>query len=283
MCKITVLLLGLVLVTVTAAPGGESNSISSNALRGRDIVIVTKQNQTPMTNMNRFVDELISLLQSELGFNATMEETDVNGAVDAKGQWNGMVGRLVDGTADMAIGDLTITPDRANAIDFTVPIIESGVAVLVKKSGTESLSSLEDLLRQESIGIGAVDGGSTKAFLRRTTHPVYGRFYDRIAGSCPHTFVRTVDEGVQKAKEGNFAMVMESLTIEELANNDCDIKQLGEEMEKIGYGIGMKKDSPYTSAVSEAILIFKNTGKLEELKNKHWQKNPDLDCNKTNE
>ena len=44
-----------------------------------------------------------------------------------------MIGELVTDRADLIVGPLTITPDRAKVIDFTKPFKYQGMTILVKK------------------------------------------------------------------------------------------------------------------------------------------------------
>uniref|UniRef100_A0A3B5L904 Glutamate receptor n=1 Tax=Xiphophorus couchianus TaxID=32473 RepID=A0A3B5L904_9TELE len=48
-------------------------------------------------------------------------------------QWNGMVGELVYGKADMAVAPLTITLVREQDIDFTKPFMSLGISIMIKK------------------------------------------------------------------------------------------------------------------------------------------------------
>lgn len=48
-------------------------------------------------------------------------------------EWNGMVKELLVQRADLAIGDLTITFDREQAVDFTMPFMNLGISVLYRK------------------------------------------------------------------------------------------------------------------------------------------------------
>lgn len=41
------------------------------------------------------------------------------------GSWNGMVGDLVEGRADVAVG-VALSPDRDSSVDFTLQINEGG-------------------------------------------------------------------------------------------------------------------------------------------------------------
>lgn len=45
--------------------------------------------------------------------------------------WNGMLGMLIHNEADMAIGALSITPERSLAVDFSIPFLQTGIAIIV--------------------------------------------------------------------------------------------------------------------------------------------------------
>ncbi|GFO43543.1 glutamate [NMDA] receptor subunit 1 [Plakobranchus ocellatus] len=59
--------------------------------------------------------------------------------------WNGMMGELMRGEADLIVAPLTINPERANDIDFTKPFKYQGLNILVKK--TQKDSSLDSFLQ----------------------------------------------------------------------------------------------------------------------------------------
>ena len=52
---------------------------------------------------------------------------------NTKKEWNGMVGELVNGKADLIVAPLTINPERAEHIDFSKPFKYQGLTILVKK------------------------------------------------------------------------------------------------------------------------------------------------------
>ncbi|UYV80344.1 hypothetical protein LAZ67_18002558 [Cordylochernes scorpioides] len=55
------------------------------------------------------------------------------GARNMRGEWTGMIRELVDREADFAIGDLTITREREEAVDFTTPFMMVGIGVLIRR------------------------------------------------------------------------------------------------------------------------------------------------------
>lgn len=50
-----------------------------------------------------------------------------------RNEWSGVLGELIYGRADMAIGPLTITPERQVAIDFTKPFKYQGMTIVQKR------------------------------------------------------------------------------------------------------------------------------------------------------
>jgi ABC-type amino acid transport substrate-binding protein len=55
-------------------------------------------------------------------------------------QWNGMIGEVMRGEADIAVADLTINSDREEAVDFTYPFMATGITILYKKPITKETS-----------------------------------------------------------------------------------------------------------------------------------------------
>lgn len=48
-------------------------------------------------------------------------------------EWDGMIKELLDQRADVAIADLTITYNREQVVDFTMPFMNLGISVLYRK------------------------------------------------------------------------------------------------------------------------------------------------------
>ncbi|CAD7085927.1 unnamed protein product [Hermetia illucens] len=48
-------------------------------------------------------------------------------------KWDGIIRQLIDGKADMGICDLTMTYERRQAVDFTVPFMSLGISILFSK------------------------------------------------------------------------------------------------------------------------------------------------------
>ncbi|KAG5684287.1 hypothetical protein PVAND_013523 [Polypedilum vanderplanki] len=94
--------------------------------------------------------ELIEKLAAKIGFNYTFEiqEDRKYGNRQSDGSWDGMIGELQADRADLAITDLTITSDRVEGADFTMPFMDLGIQILFqspKKAEPELLSFMEPL------------------------------------------------------------------------------------------------------------------------------------------
>ena len=56
---------------------------------------------------------------------------------DANGNWDGIVGELVRNEADIAIAPLTISSQRERAIEFSMPFMNIGISIMIKKPKKE--------------------------------------------------------------------------------------------------------------------------------------------------
>jgi ABC-type amino acid transport substrate-binding protein len=80
--------------------------------------------------------DLIEEISQILGFNYTIKlVADGNyGSYDkVKGEWSGMIGELQSQKADLVVADITITYEREQGVDFTMPFMNLGVTILYKK------------------------------------------------------------------------------------------------------------------------------------------------------
>lgn len=135
-----------------------------------------------------------------------------------------------------------------------------------------SIESAEDLAKQTKIKYGAMDGGSTMGFFRDSNFSLYQRMWSAMESAEQSVFVETNDEGVERvAKEkGKYAFLMESTTIEYITAKNCNLTQVGGQLDSKGYGIAFPPNSPYRTHISQAILQLQEEGKLQQLKTKWW-------------
>lgn len=47
------------------------------------------------------------------------------------GEWNGLIEEMIQGKADMVITSIKINHERATAMDFSTPFLETGITIMV--------------------------------------------------------------------------------------------------------------------------------------------------------
>ncbi|UYV65686.1 hypothetical protein LAZ67_3005088 [Cordylochernes scorpioides] len=100
--------------------------------------LMLKTDHTHRTGNDRFegyVVDLLAEISRQLRFHFLIRLVgDGNyGKRNEQGEWNGMIRELIDGKADMAVADLTITYQRETVVDFTMPFMNLGISILFKK------------------------------------------------------------------------------------------------------------------------------------------------------
>lgn len=215
-----------------------------------------------------FSIDLMNELSDNLGFNYELKQVadSRHGTESDDGTWNGMIGEVVNGRADIATGDLTITKDRSEVVDFTVPTMNLGVSILFKKP--EGKPTPLDLLHFD-IEFGCPGRGSTRQFFNRSEIAAYKRLSMRMEENQSN-FVRSGKEGVDKVKAGNFALLMESPTIEYNVQKDKELMQVGGLLNSKNYAMAVPLGSPLRRALNQGILRLQESGKLVQIKDKWW-------------
>ncbi|RUS90768.1 hypothetical protein EGW08_001479, partial [Elysia chlorotica] len=308
--------------------------------------------------------------------------------------WNGMMGELMRGEADLIVAPLTINPERANDIDFTKPFKYQGLNILVKK-GNSSLASFlqpfqdtlwilvglsvhvvalvlylldrfspfgrfklaksddteEDALNLSSAmwfswgvllnsGIGE---GTPRSFSARVLGMVWAGFamiivasytanlaaflvldrpealisgiddprlrnpnkkfkYATVKGSAVEMYFKrqvelstmyrnmdqqktyyTAQEAVDDIRSGDLeAFIWDSPRLEYEAANDCALTTAGDLFGRSGLGIGLPKNSPWTHAVSMAVLELHESAFMEKLDNQYILVDSQSSCPESN-
>jgi ionotropic glutamate receptor len=145
--------------------GNYSSVMSENyreLLKNKTLIIVTLENkpyvmkvpnwQTKSGNdrWEGYCVDLIRELSQIRNFKYELRvlegESPSHGTRNEKGEWNGLIRELIDGKADIAVADLTITYERESVVDFTMPFMSLGIGILVKKPTKASPKLFEFML-----------------------------------------------------------------------------------------------------------------------------------------
>ncbi|XP_060524732.1 glutamate receptor ionotropic, kainate 2-like [Cylas formicarius] len=340
-----------------------------------------------------FSMDLIHELSLLEGFNYTftVQEDGANGKKVGE-RWTGMLGKVIYGEADMAITDLTITSERAKAVDFTSPFMTLGISILFQKpskappnffsfaepfaldtwialavaffvvslsffllgricpdewtnpypcieepeflinqfsltnsvwfatgamlqQGSEiapiaiptrlvsgvwwffvliivasytanlasflvtennlelftDVQSLVEKAEEHKIRYGAKANGATFDFFDKSEG---NELYKKIAKHMkdhPEDMPTDNKIGIEMAESMRYAFFMESISIEYTTQRHCDLNMVGDRLDEKGYGIALRKNSPYRTRLSTAILKLQSSGVIDKIRKKWWE------------
>ncbi|KAM9343426.1 glutamate receptor U1 [Pholidichthys leucotaenia] len=323
--------------------------------------------------------DLVSELSRKVGFKYKLQLVKDNryGSLDSSGNWNGMIGEVVRGEADLAVAPLTATAVREMHVDMTMPFMHTGISFILRKAAEESsfsllapfstdmwvgilvaflltglciflvgrispcewaepdtdehnftllhsfwyiigaltlqgagphpkslsgrvvsaiwwlfavlllacylgnlhvalhsstkhsaIESFEDLANQDVIDYGTVESGSTMFFFKNSNNPVYRRIYQHMERK--KSIVRSVEEGIRRAQEGNFAFIGEAVSLDLSAARYCELTRSPEIISMRGYAIAAPLGSPLVKNLTIAILMLSESGELTYLRDKWW-------------
>uniref|UniRef100_A0A8C6SPS2 Glutamate receptor n=1 Tax=Neogobius melanostomus TaxID=47308 RepID=A0A8C6SPS2_9GOBI len=148
---------------------------------------------------------------------------------------------------------------------FTLIIISSYTANLAAFLTVERMDapidSADDLAKQTRIEYGAVRDGSTMTFFKKSKISTYEKMWAFMSSRKNTALVKNNKEGITRVLTTDYAMLMESTSIEYISQRNCNLTQIGGLIDSKGYGVGT---FPYRDKVTIAILQLQEEGKLGE-------------------
>ncbi|XP_063793310.1 glutamate receptor 3 isoform X3 [Pseudophryne corroboree] len=124
-------------------PVNESSSVENKTIVVTTILenpyVMKKKNYEQLDGNEKYEGycvDLASEIAKHVGikYKLSIVEDGKYGARDPETKiWNGMVGELVYGRADIAVAPLTITLVREEVIDFSKPFMSLGISIMIKK------------------------------------------------------------------------------------------------------------------------------------------------------
>ncbi|XP_072564706.1 glutamate receptor ionotropic, kainate 3 [Paramormyrops kingsleyae] len=121
----------------------------------------------------------------------------------------------------------------------------------------------------------ALNGGASLTmpphiFFQKSKVSTFEKMWAFMSSKQSTTLVKSNEEGMQRVLSSDYALLMESTTIEYVTRRNCNLTQVGGTIDSKGYGIGTPLGSPYRDKVTIAILSILEDGRLHMMKEKWW-------------
>ena len=166
---------------------------------------------------------------------------------------------------DMAINEITITPERSKVVDFSVPYFDANQGFLIKKGGpAEGVTSIADM-KDLQFGFQATTTGG--AYIQDKIQP----------DKQPREF-STLGAATQALANGQIDAFLMDVAIgaEIVKERGQDIDMTGQFITNERYGALFEKGNPLKAQVNKAIEAIKADGTLKKLQAKWFPGTEDL-------
>ena len=174
-------------------------------------------------------------------------------------EWGGLFGGLITKKFDLVISSITILEERKNRMAFSIPYLQSGVAVLVRKD-IQNVDNLEKLAEIKAT-VGAQINTTSYYFLQK---------YEGIKIKTYEKFGHAV---IDLANKGNDAVVGDSVQVNYYFTKNNKLTQsarfLGSRMTSEFYGIVLRKDDiELKQKIDASLTVLLQNGTIQKLHDK---------------
>ena len=157
-----------------------------------------------------------------------------------------------------------------------------GATVVIRRPPTGSnvhYTSVFDLLHQTRIRYGTLNTGVILKELRYSNDTRFQEMWRNMRGFHPNVFTRSNEEGIERARKGNYAFILPHTIGEYISRRlPCDLAVFDRFFMDGAYGLAVHKGATLLPHLNEAILLLETNGFLEQLYYKWWVKNAS-ECN----
>ncbi len=168
-----------------------------------------------------------------------------------------LFGALKEGEVDVVISAVTITPERQEKMLFSVPYLDAGVSIAVRKDNTD-IKSIEDLKDKR---VGVLKGTIAEKLVAETKY---------VTPSLVKRYVKN-EERLQDLLDEELDAIVVHFLVKDLPS----VKLVGEPLSQSYYGVVAKlKDITLMDEINKTLRELKRSGKLRDIKQKHVGANP---------
>ncbi len=246
----------------TAAPaeGGPAKTLRLPDLEGRTVVAVTGNDYTPLNFIDPVTGEAVGW-----EYEAVNEICRrLNCAVDWQvTSWETMIAAVQEGQFDVGMDGITITDERKQQVDFSIPYMVSQQFMLVR-ADEERFATPEEFAADESLLIGSQTG----------TTNFYVAVYNVLDGDEANPRIKLLENfgaAVQALINGDVDMVLMDAASSRgyIGANPDKLKIIGEPLGTEEFGFIFTPDSDLVEPFNQAIQTMKDDGFLDQL-NTRW-------------
>ena len=237
----------------TSGEGEKQAATDTNLVFGSDTSYAPFESYDANGKLVGFDVDLIDAINQVSGLNIEMKTYDFKGLIPA----------LETATIDGAISAMTITDERKQKVNFTVPYYKSGLATAVK-ADNQDIKSFDDL---DGKRIG-VQTGTTGEIEANKVPNAKVTSYDTIDGAF-----MDLTNGAIDAVVNDFPV-----TAYYIAQGNDQVKMVGDLKTSEYYGIAIPKQKPEVlEKVNAALKTLKENGKYAEIYKKWFSVDPPAD------
>jgi len=245
---LTAVVIGALLIGAAACGGGEEAAGIITAGTDTSFVPFEYEENGEYTG---FDIDLLKEIAERAGFEYELMPMDFKGIIPA----------LQTGDVDIALAAMTITEERKEFVDFSIPYYEAGLLMMVKadEENIKGIEDLEDKVVATKLGTTSADFCDGIAGLKDT------KLYDNIEGAY-----------FELQNGGADAVIFDSPAILYYIKTDGQgkVKTVGPLYEGQQYGIAFPKDSELREKVDEALQSVFDDGTYDEIFGKWFGRKP---------
>lgn len=256
-----VLAVGVLLAVLLAAAGCGSQPANQSAQSGsqgpQTITVASDTTYAPFEFQDKNTGNYV-------GF-----DIDLMNAIGKVNNWqikwrsmnfDGIIPALQSSSVDAAISAMTIKPERAKVVNFSIPYYQSGQSIMVLKSNN-AIKGWNDL-KGKKIGVQLATTGAD------------------LAAKVPGGKVTTYDnisDAFMALENGNIDAVVNDYPVNAyyIVQGHNDVQLVGGLQTTEFYGIAVPKDKPAILAkINSALVTLKNNGQFAQIYQKWFGKQP---------
>jgi polar amino acid transport system substrate-binding protein len=173
--------------------------------------------------------------------------------------WDGMIQAVSDGQFDAAADGITITPDRAEIVDFSDGYINIDQRLLVRTDETR-ITSMDDIVNNPDLKLGTQTG--------TTNYETAKKFLPEDRIQAYETFPFAVQALI--SGEIDAVIIDETAGLGYMGANSQDVKLVGPSLSSDELGFIYPKGSDLVAPVNQALAAMRASGFLETTNSKYF-------------